>query len=100
MGVPKNPNTAAASAGRRDAARRRKLDGLAYQLRAAGAEVVMPYSLEKTAEHTWRVEFRKADTMPWLFDCYGGDKPVWFTLYGGGPRVEELEARGIAARLA
>jgi hypothetical protein len=100
MGVPKKPNTTAASDGRRDAARRRRLDGLAEQLRAAGAEVVMPYALEKTEVHTWRVEFRKADAMPWFIDCYGGERSVWFTLAGGGLRIEELEARGIAARLA
>lgn len=100
MGVPKKPNTAAASHGRRDAARRRKLDGLADQLRAAGADVVLPYAAEKTDVHTWRVEFRRADAMPWFIDCNGGEKPVWFNLAGGELRIEELEARGIAARLA
>ena len=58
----------------------------------------MPYAAEKTDAHTWRVESRKADAMPWFIDCYGGEKPVWFTLAGGETRIEELEARGIAAR--
>lgn len=100
MGVPKKPNTVAASHGRRDAARRRKLDGLADQLRAAGAEVVMPYAAEKTDVHTWRVEFRKADAMPWFIDCYGGEEPAWFTQAGAELRMQEIEARGIAVRAA
>lgn len=99
MPAPKNPQTAAATDASVAARSRAKFERMAAELRAIGAEVTMPWSSKRTGDHVFQVETRAGTGRPWVLDRYGSKEPVWFTLAGAGLRTNELEVRGIAARL-
>lgn len=99
MPAPKNPSTRAATDASVAARSRAKFERMAADLRAIGAEVTLPWSPVRTTDHVFQVETRSGNGQQWALDRYGSKSPVWFTLAGAGLRTEELEARGLSARL-
>jgi hypothetical protein len=94
MAKPKHASTAAATVAVRRKAQERK----AAELRAIGAEVILPHSTQRSEKHVVAVEIKGGDGS-WRADRDGRQGPqLWYTPDGAALLVQYLDERGFAAR--